>query len=664
MRGRRGLILLGLCGLGLLSWWLWPGEDPYNPSLPPIPAPQHSDQLVRTFRRALTEVMKEVKANRAEKPELTDALVTIKGRVRLRDRDGTVREDVQGEVDVDTLEMESEGGLTFSTPKTVQIENGRFEVRRKRGAQVVISRLQIDAEETPLEQRWFDLAEGPVTEIQLEAYRLAKVPLQVIAADTGEHLKDIDVRGSNRMPGPGRHLAGIGSSTRERPWTLGGDKIVVQDAASPLDVPPVPETQDHKGRRWVHAPGYTWERVVFDHHKGTPARVELRPAGSLQLRSRIGRRLREEVDYVLRVYPLDSAQPGPEPRSGEPLFELRLEKPRIWTFLHVPTGHYEAQLLLRVEPETPVLVVRGHASVMKGERSVVQLEVPPPAAEQQLVQLRGKLHYSRKWPREKLRMFFRPIEPGPDLGRLPRRVEPVQHAPDLWHWDAGRIAPGRYEVQLEPFDCSVSVHVPPQGRRDLELRLPDPVPVEIQPEYEEGEDGDTIAVRWRLLETDPHTFHGIFEEHIERVDGKLSCLLPRGPIHLELFDEFMQRSRTQALQIAAPEMRLDIELETIHGALLCLFDLEAVKAGEQPEMPGFLDLVRFKAQVEALDGAGSLRSQEIVGFVYLLLEFDRPGRYRVQLPKLEGFAQPAPLTLNIEPFELLEITTPLERSPR
>jgi RNA polymerase sigma factor (sigma-70 family) len=335
--------------------------------------------------------------------------------------------------------------------------------------------------------------------------------LSVLDARTRAHLDDIELRfdpPSNAMWGVNETTTLLGEGLRSPILLKGGSDPVEQEPRlvalahrSGQDPPSRLVERDWSGpgsgiRMVVRAPGHAWGSIALDVTKGD-RELLLEPAVGLDVRLanvQLARYAELEVDPTLCIYWIRE-DGGNQYVRFEPLDEtLRAEGFRLGNLL---PGGYRVTVELGEGSWTkqPVLALE-EVFLEAGETRQVVLSLADPPPPPDRATLGGVIAMPSFAGQDEVRLqlYHQPTqkwrEPHVEfkLADLPR----VGGALPTWSFRAEDMPIGMYRIQVLPFLEVLMVELPPDGREDVELVLPQLA--EVLVETVDGRTGERVPV--------------------------------------------------------------------------------------------------------------------------------------------------------------------------
>lgn len=364
-----------------------------------------------------------------------------------------------------------------------------------------------------------------------------ELALSVRDAHTREHLEDVEIHcigseymNQRRQPGPGLPYSEIGRGLSSPVALLGGHEadelarvgaVAVRTGAG--EEPQVVElpnrsVTDRGMHVYVRAPGYAWGRILVDFSSGGEREVLLGKGASLGVRlanvqidryAALGKpaslMVHQEgwgVGYV-RVQPLDEA----------------LEAEGLWI-----EGIEPGKLVVTVEmggewsSRRTVVLAREEVSLVAGETRelVLALADPPPLPER--VTVGGVLSFPEFGVEEGVRLQLYEADWGwgeADVELSLAEMERIGGAPPTWSFRLEDVPVGTCQIHLLPFLKGWMIDVPPGGREDVELVIPELAEVLVEAvDARTSERVPLEKLRYVYMEELPGRVHNIWSDQV------------------------------------------------------------------------------------------------------------------------------------------------------
>jgi hypothetical protein len=589
---------------------LWSSESSIDP---PTRTAIRVAERPATERDDSREVAPLVVSERVAAPRAADAaLRDVEVRVRLVD-----------EVDERGIEQDAGDGEVRCTVRSPEqsrqvaaiVNDGRFSLAvAESDAWLHLLELRLEGRRTMPESGPRDAIEIPRDGvIVIRARIVPEFVLRVRDAATGIDLDGVTVA--------------VERDGADRRGTRPADPVVLVDAGrSPISL------EAHAGRGdlrlFARAPGYAWSGVTADSEIGGKYESMLVPGGDLELR-------------------LEGAPP---PADGRALLRLRLASgspnaaPLFEQSIHAATT-------LRIEslPAEPIVAAVEIGPWMHPQNllAAARIEIVPrtttfhtltlqPTPPDRLVPLAGRIRLPIEWPKRYFVLCIQPL----DGSGMEQRIRSDHMAPDparqdVYAFDAGTVAPGRYSLAVEGVGSpSWILDVPEAGTTSVWIEVPPPIEVSLRlVESATRELSDLAVIAWSCVSPDGTVVVRADMLARNEATGAFEFVAPEGAVAIRIFDSRYRLLR-ETLEVAAGTATFEIAVEPSTA-----LHLELSAGGRR--LP--IDPAR-RPRVAGIDpecqpvGSAMLTSLVIV---YL----SKPGRVRVTIPDEPGY-------LPVPPFEV------------
>ncbi len=707
--------LVVVLSIALLAW-LFRGERPprlaVQPAAPRSVADQPSEPpaAVEATAVAAREPLPDSPAERAAPPPVADSEAVAPsttsdypGRIVLRDVEGHPIAAGSG-----ILEgwLKSTGSSFGSGP--IAVHEGSFRLPLPDRCGFVPSRLDLNDELV-----WTDATAVELDshgELVIEARRVPPMRLHVVDANTQQDLEGVDVVAlaggvfdgvdqpgeiapEDRLVVDGRSPLTLAPRLRHGDirWTLtvavhapgyawrllpldfarGGDEIVALDRGADLDVTIAGEFErgEPGPLRWDDSrPQLRVRHLAADSEPALDRERLLERA-----RAAIAELDEEERDELFPdgVVPDESMllefieaqrEAALNFRAMARLIAQRLPEPAGATrFKGLPLGRVLVALEQGEHWSNPRVLAESVIELTAGTTSAVQLQVRPddrPAG----VPLAGRIRLSPSWnDSDPLDLCFEPIAvPGATSAEEFNIDVKLIGSPDgpEWHrFDAGRRLPGRWLVTSYAYDFQVMVDTGPAGRSDAEIVIGDPADAWIK--LIDASSGQTIAVE------DKQGLHWWCQRPAESNGGSLESArfnepadawyfrAPEGRVGLSLRDEAGLRYREPddwVVTLSPGRNDLTFTLQRVQSLEL-RFELDG-----RP-LPESTLAFQFEIDSSSARAINTANGKKLRGSRWsrskLWFTFPKPGRWRIEVAPLPGYASVEPFELDIAEGELV-----------
>lgn len=435
--------------------------------------------------------------------ETTQPTLKLRGRVIVTDRDGSVRDDHDGEFalvvwqgDIGRHERVwfKAGEWTASIAVEQPIEGlSADELFAGELAAVV---------DDPSER-----VDVPASgELTIRAHVPPAVVLRVVDVATGADLHGVSLVRADSFSDEAAGHPGFEFTERR----------VATGLASPVDVNRHAAALGRWGeqRVLVGAPGYAWSLVEFDFANGGERTVALERAAELSILVRgvdpqAGERLRLRSAVVTR-----------------PLLDLALTADGAIEVDALAPG--EVRVSAEIGPwinGPPLVVGEGTVVLRAGERGSLALDLAP-APKLVSASAAGIVFIAESWegvqPLGNLELIGTPLGGREGRKRVAlRRTTSSRDGYDAFHWACTDVQVGRHEFEVDEPRFSVVLDVPPGGRDDFELVLHGPA--ELLVLVVDDATGEPIleqTVNWRPRRPEAATWRGFENSRYDAERGR------------------------------------------------------------------------------------------------------------------------------------------------
>jgi hypothetical protein len=212
-------------------------------------------------------------------------------------------------------------------------------------------------------------------------------------------------------------------------------------------------------------------------------------------------------------------------------------------FEGLPPGKY----VLRAEVgdwfQEPLVLAGAPVELVAGETASVTLELSDRPRRGKPVPLAGTLYLPEAWGESSLALYFEPLNrpQAKEDDRLRvglKDMEPVPGQPGLHRWSAGRVVPGKYQAKIHEFEYQQVIDVGPQGRRDVEIKIGEPVEVTVRlVDAETGAVLDAGRVHWNCQRPEGISGGGLNSAERDAETGEFRFRAPAGRIEVSTWSE-------------------------------------------------------------------------------------------------------------------------------
>lgn len=462
--------------------------------------------------------------------------------------------------------------------------------------------------------------------------------LRVKGVDTGMDLDGIElVSGVDLSSAGGTHP---GSYTKEN--------VVLSSACSPIDLTRTIPREDrwYSDNYFARSPGYAWGSIEIDHDLGGERILTLERGGGLEVElsgydpeSRAALRLRHEGAGFQR--PILSMNLGNEDRV--PIHSLAVGRCRV----SVEIGDSWRDRVVLGEG-TVEIIPAGWSQITLTLESAPKADMAP---------LKGILVVPQAWGFDHFHLAIElldtPLEGNPDKQTFSRDdLEPLADWEDAFSWDAGLVQAGRYELNVDPPEYSISIKVPPEGLTDVRIEVPPPEEVIVRIiDASTGENAAIDRLNWHPKR--PEWVSGGGVNSVEK-DPQTGCFVfqaPRGEIWVSAWKEAYS-SLHATLTIRPGENIHTLEVKPACGILLTLKD-----GGTTIPWNSDWDVTAMEVGGEGTTVAWSYQPPN------LFLKLSNPGLYRFTVPQIDGYLPLPEQEVLVAPGEKTVHLIRLKRKP-
>jgi len=628
--------------------WLWTRTD--EPAAPPAPAAAPEVTAAALSEPApiddpAPEPLREP-APRAVPPSPATGTVPstasgVTGTVIVTDEAGVEHARESGTLTLATGTSQADAKI-----QELVFADGRFEVELPAGHWIAFGKLVAGGREARLPEA---SPRVPGDEpLVVRGQWLARGRLRVIDAHSRRELTGLELRHADGWPA-------------NPDWTHPGDdpriRTVLADAASPLALPERPWLTPY----WVHAPGYAWARIDFDHRAGGERTLELVPERAT-LEVNVQGELPENV--FVRLY---STAEAPRPGPNGVVFRRRAPEERAtWeadastpASLGGPTRLEDiacGEYVVTVEAgESAERVRLGSTEVSLGADAMVRVTVPVDASVLDVprTHLSGTLRLPPDFERGFAALRLERLEGGErDFHQRLVEMSFTREQPELLRWDAGMVRTGTYVATVQPLQWQARIETGGPGsssRADLVV----PPLVTVTVEVVEAGSGVPLEaeVSWSGSRV-PDVGFTRMDVRADPQSGRLQFVAPEGEAEVSASLAGF-REVQQTLQLVGPTHACRLELVRASGVRLVFREGEAA-------LPLDLDWL-WNVQVRTTDGVQHPEGRQVrTGRLTLYLA---PGTYALEFPALAGFEALAPIAVEVRADEVAEVVVSAVRAP-
>lgn len=553
------------------------------------------------------------------------------------------------------------GTLTLATgtnPTDAKIQelafaDGRFEVELPPGHWIVFGKLVAGGREARLPEPNRIVPrldpDGVVEPIVVRGQWLARGRLRVIDAHTRRELTGLELR----------HAAGWPANPD---WTHPGDdpriRTVLADAASPLALPERPWLTPY----WVHAPGYAWARIDFDHRAGGERTLELVPERATLAVQASGAL---PAGAFVRLY-ARSEHPRPSPVAGVVFRRRPPEERASWEadastpaaaegptrLVDMACGDYLVTLEVG-ESEASLRLGSAEVSLAPGVETSLKVPVDAGVLDVPRTHLTGTLRLPMGLERSLASLHLERLGGEERDFQLPLvEMSFAREQPELLRWDAGMVRTGTYVATVQPLQWQARIETGGPGSTSrADLVVPPLVTVTI--EVVEAGSGVPLEaeVSWSGSRL-PDVGFTRMDVRADPQSGRLQFVAPEGEVEVSASLAGFREAQ-QALQLVSPAHACRLELVRASGVRLVFREGQAA-------LPLGLDWL-WNVQVRSAGGVQHPEGRQVRGGQLTL--YLAPGTYTLEFPALAGFEPLEPLAVEVRADEVAEVVVSALRVP-
>lgn len=322
-------------------------------------------------------------------------------------------------------------------------------------------------------------------------------------------------------------------------------------------------------------------------------------------------------------------------------------------------GEFVVSVEIGADSETPLVAGKAAVKLIAGETthaSLVLAAVASPAA----VPLAGTLDVPTGWNPKNLELVIEPIDLRGASDSDERRLEVSQMValpgrPGWLHWSAGEVLPATWRFTVLGAGYSHEEKVGPSGDDHVELRLGKPATLVVHVVDEAS--GSPIKLKWlRYVPTGDELIYGVSQNIDLKYDGSRSRYLAVVPVGQGAFESFEAEEwtldpTTSRIEVHSGEQEVTLKVVRACGVIVTL-----ACGGAKVAWPEDL---AFESKIEPIDPAGRTTWMSMRDDLHLGVAV--PGRYRVTLAKIPGYAEVEPFEVDVPAGEFVTRTVALTR---
>ncbi|MFT4628186.1 MAG: hypothetical protein ACI8PZ_006881, partial [Myxococcota bacterium] len=451
----------------------------------------------------------------------------------------------------------------------VAVTDGKWSVEMPSYERFDILTVELGGQPTAKVGHMDGLGSPPDQHLRLVGRWLRPVVLTVVDAATRRQLSNLTVLGEGR------------GQAWEHPGAFDPERVVVDDAASPV-VLPIPEHPDDHQSLWVRGPDHGWGHIVVPRSVGGEFVLALHPSGQLSVAIHGAA---PGVALSLRLRRNGDAEDWTGIRYEEGIGE----RTRV-AFDSLAAGHYVVTVEIGHRYRYPRILAAEVVDLAGGEHAEVTLDVsafvPPP-----LTEIAGTLSVPEAWRFQQFGLHLGLIgEPAVD-GMAQRWIGShsmtlLDGSSDEYAFVVPRIQVGHWELRFDPVGTSLAVDVPEAGVRDLRIDVPPPVDVTVHVEDEAGEPVSDMRVNW-VPDRTGFESSGVLSGAGLRSPGRFTFTAPQGRV--EIWCMSKQWSFIRQMVEIGPGAR-DVHIKATRA---CGVVLAVSEAGSKLRVSDFAPVIRL-----------------------------------------------------------------------
>ena len=572
--------------------------------------------------------------------------------------------------------------------RAMPVVDGRFKVRVPPGSQLTILDLTLDGRPAEPDHPYYLVEPG--TPLTVRAYFGRFLSLHVVDAESRAELTDVTLVAINGVGrwGPSGWIDGY------RPQSVVADHV-----ASPvrLDGGRVRERAHRDPILHAIAPGHAWGSLDIDLDTGGDSTLALRPGGELVatvsgdiassksaaplfVRARIPRNAPSPVDLAAAVeqklawyQSLDEsgrrdALPGgliptraelrarmeserkieeEEAALGEATAELPLDPHGPTSFRGLPAGPLLVTLERGESSRRPEVLARQPAAIAAGGVTRVELAVTRPT-ERDRVPLAGTVYVAPEWGVRDIEFHFEPalVDGSTDLDEFDltsAQLHPITGKDGLFSFDAGRVLPGRWIVDSSvPCEVQQLIDTGSEGTRYATIVVGDPAAIVVH--LLDARDDTPLRGRrllyWNCRCPDESRGNSAYDAEWDETLLAWTFRAPAGEITLDI-NPLEFEDLVPAVVVAKPGNNEFIYRVGHRTALELSFAVNGAPIDWPAEIAPPTKLIEVDGTHPPV---GPVARSNGTHFYAV----PSPGRWRVELPPLEGFEPVAPFELTLD----------------
>jgi hypothetical protein len=507
----------------------------------------------------------------------------------------------------------------------------------------------------------------------------------------------------------------------EHPGVVIPENVVGHGLRSPilLQPPLIEGRRKVRAHFWVSARGHAWRDVGLGFDDPGDENVELEPVATLTVvvaRDLLARAREDESDEGGA-----SLRPSRRPRPYAPTAFVRLRRrdsdPEAVAKSAAALRKADARALGTIVAEIEARDVETRFDRLAPDELYVTLEsgnrdrstllavaevtlhasespsVSPTPVPQELVAVAGTLFVPASWDKRSVVLTLAASDPrarvgfGPDRRLSLSAMAPIAAQPGTYRWRFEGVTPGSYELIVDPTIGQRWLDVGPEGVDGVVMKLPEVAHVTAHVvDAASGAPVEVLGVSWNSRHDDGWSIGGTLQPQIEEGAGdrRLRCASTFvgelaagvGSFYVSS-DEWRLDEEQRVTELRVGDQQVDVRVRRSCGIdVICRVDGKPVR---------WKDLRGAMIRVEAIGETAALLNRPRVriegspretwpeGIAYTDLKYcilsddgqrfivPSSGWYRVAVPKLEGFADVAPVDVFVEKTGFVSRTIDLVR---
>lgn len=443
--------------------------------------------------------------------------------------------------------------------------------------------------------------------------------LRVLDAATGVELDEVCVRGPSgpRFGGP-LFPGGVRNYECEwprRPSPVEIDRFGRASTGSPL---------------LVGVPGYAWQPVRYDFVAGGTRTILMERGAAITVH---GEHPGAESRTFLRLYARET--------SGEALIHEQLLSSGPLEVHDLPAGAYRVALEVGLRSTPSGVLAERRVELVPGEALTLRLD--------------------GSWRPERASAPLSGTASVPDLGRLQGRLS-MEIVPDReagsialpthvfdaqptgaaaagrreFVWSVPNAPVGRLRIEIPALSFSLALDVPPEGRDDVQIVVPDLAQLTVRLErYARGPEDPDPTLRWDSGEEAASDAVRVQQAKLSRGAPSWRIQAAVGPLRLRVLAPPHGFS-DEWVTLGPGEQEQTLRLRPLAGLRLRLRD-----SGTPVDIPADLEV-----RLTPLAGRGRVLHVDGDPFARRF-HLDQPGSYRLELSALRGYRPPEPAQIDL-----------------